>query len=321
MRSDQFFIPAGSFEPVYLTVYRSGELQARAEAAVAELTQCEICPQACKVDRLNGPLGICQTGRRAQVSSYFPHMGEEDPLRGQRGSGTIFFSNCNLRCVFCQNYDISQQRGGAAVEAERLAAMMIELQHLGCHNINLVTPDHVVPQILEALVLAVGRGLTLPIVYNTSAFTSMKALGWLDGVVDIYMPDFKIWDYIKTMRYMRAKGYPASAQAALKEMQRQVGVLKLDECGTARRGMLVRHLVMPENVAGTEKIMRFLSEEISPDTYVNIMGQYHPAGKVRGERFVEINRRVTVIEMQQAYAAAQDVGLWRFDQPAGHYGA
>jgi putative pyruvate formate lyase activating enzyme len=302
------------FEPAYMTLYRSGELQARAQTAVARLVHCTVCPRDCGVDRLAGKTATCKTGRYALVSSYFPHMGEEDPLRGWRGSGTIFFSMCNLRCVFCQNYDISQVRSGAETPPEQLASMMLELQHLGCHNINFVTPEHVVPQVLEALALAVKAGLRLPIVYNTSAYDALESLRWLDGVVDIYMPDFKMWDERLALRYLKASDYPAAARAALKEMHRQVGLLKLDENGLAKRGVLVRHLVMPGDVAGTAPIMRFLAEELSPDTYVNIMAQYHPAGKVRDGKYAEIGRRPAGKEMDQAYAAARAAGLWRFDE-------
>ena len=307
-------LDSGDFEAAYVALYRSGELRARAGAAVDGLKDCHVCPRDCGVDRLAGKQATCKTGRYAIVSSYFPHMGEEDPLRGWRGSGTIFFSMCNLRCVFCQNFDISQIRSGAETSPERLARMMLELQQMGCHNINFVTPEHVVPQFLEALVPAVERGLRLPIVYNTSAYDSLESLRLLDGVVDIYMPDFKIWDERLSLRYLKAKDYPAAARAALKEMHRQVGVLKMDERGLAKRGVLVRHLVMPGDVAGTASIMRFLAEELSPDTYVNIMAQYHPAGKVTGDKYPEIGRRPTGRELDKAYAAARAAGLWRFDE-------
>ena len=307
------------FEAAYMALHRSGELQQRARSAVAGLEDCTVCPRDCHVDRLADKSATCRTGRQAIVSSYFPHMGEEDPLRGRRGSGTIFFSMCNLRCVFCQNYDISQVKSGAACSAEQLAGMMLELQQLGCHNINFVTPEHVAPQVLEALVPAVERGLRLPIVYNTSAYDSMESLRLLDGVVDIYMPDFKMWDEQLSLRYLKARDYPAAARAALKEMHRQVGALEIDEKGLARRGVLVRHLVMPGDVAGTESIMRFLAEELSVDTYVNIMAQYHPAGevtaaKVAGAKYGEIDRRPSRREIDQAYTAARAAGLWRFDE-------
>jgi putative pyruvate formate lyase activating enzyme len=248
------------------------------------------------------------------VSSYFPHLGEENCLRGWRGSGTIFFSWCNLRCQFCQNYEISQIGEGEATRPEGLAGMMLELQAAGCHNINFVTPEHVVPQILEALVLAVEGGLRLPIVYNTSAYDSMDSLRLMEGVVDIYMPDFKIWDSRMALKYLLARDYPETARRAIKEMHRQVGALKMDEHGLAKRGVLVRHLVMPGVVAGTREIMTFLAQEISLHTYVNVMAQYRPAGKVSDEKFVEINRRITRKEYADAIAAAHEAGLYRFDE-------
>ena len=256
----------------------------------------------------------CKTGRYARVSSHFPHFGEEECLRGRNGSGTIFFSMCNLRCVFCQNYDISQAGEGEETEPERLAEMMLELQGMGCHNINFVTPEHVVPQILEALPLAVEGGLRLPLVYNTSAYDSMDSLGLLDGIVDIYMPDFKFWDERLSLRYLLAKDYAAVAGRAIREMHRQVGPLKFDERGLARRGVLVRHLVMPGEIAGTREIMSFLAREVSSDTYVNIMQQYYPAGRVNSEKFEEIDRGLDGSEFKTAMDQAQEAGLWRFDE-------
>jgi putative pyruvate formate lyase activating enzyme len=241
-------------------------------------------------------------------------MGEEDPLRGWRGSGTIFFTQCNLRCVFCQNYDISHQVTGTEVGPARLAELMLFLQEQGVHNINFVTPSHVVPQILEALPLAIEAGLRLPLVYNTSGFDTVETLKLLDGIVDIYMPDFKIWDSKVALRYMATKDYPSVAKRALKEMHRQVGVLKVDENGLALRGVLVRHLVMPENLSGTAEIMNFLAQELSTDTYINIMAQYHPAGKVNATDYPEINRRITHEEFRKAYEVAEEAGLWRFDE-------
>ncbi len=315
MKSEEnFLIPSESFEPAYLTLYHSGELQRRVQTAVAGLADCRACPRDCGVNRLEDKTAVCKTGRYAIVSSYFPHFGEEDPLRGWNGSGTIFFSMCNLRCVFCQNFDISQVKSGFETPPERLAQMMLELQHLGCHNINFVTPEHVVPQVLEGLLVAVEHGLQLPIVYNTSAYDALESLRLLDGVVDIYMPDFKMWDERLSLRYLKAKDYPQAARQAFKEMHRQVGVLKMDENGLAKRGVLVRHLVMPDDIAGTEEIMRFLAEELSPDTYVNIMDQYRPAGKVNRGKYEEINRRTTSREVQQAQKAAEKARLWRFDQ-------
>jgi putative pyruvate formate lyase activating enzyme len=297
-----------------MDLYRSGELQRRAHEAVASLVDCRVCPRDCGVNRLAGKTAVCKSGRYAIVSSYFPHFGEEDPLRGQNGSGTIFFSMCNLRCVFCQNYDISQLKSGVEANPELLAQMMLELQGMGCHNINFVTPEHVVPQVLEALPLAIELGLRLPIVYNTSAYDSMDSLRLMDGVVDIYMPDFKFWDPRLSLRYLKARDYPEAARNALIEMHRQVGVLKMDENGLAKRGVLVRHLVMPGEIAGTAKIMRFLAEELSPDTYVNIMDQYRPEAKVSAKKYEEINRRISSLELQQANNAAKAARLWRIDE-------
>ncbi len=310
---ERYLIPSSTFEPAYLTLHRTGELRRRAEEAVASLSACRVCPRVCAVNRLEDERGICRTGRYARVSSYFPHHGEEDCLRGWNGSGTIFFSWCNLRCVFCQNSDLSHQGEGVEVSPERLAHMMLHLQSLGCHNINLVTPEHVVPQVLEALVLAVEGGLRLPIVYNTSAYDSMESLRLLDGIVDIYMPDFKIWDPEHAHRYLKARDYPEVARQVIREMHRQVGVLKFDEHGIAKRGVLVRHLVMPGEIAGTEQILRFLAEEVAPDTYVNVMAQYHPAGLVSPERYPEICRRITRQEYWRAVRLAQELGL-RLDE-------
>ena len=247
------------------------------------------------------------------ISSVFPHLGEEDCLRGWRGSGTIFFSQCGLRCVFCQNYDISQTTSGKEASAQALADFMLHLQQAGCHNINFVTPDHVVPQILEALLLAAEQGLRLPLVYNTSGYTSLKALKWLDGIIDIYMPDFKMSAREDAKLYLKAKDYPEVAVAAIREMYRQVGDLNMDEDGLAKRGVLVRHLVMPNDTAGSAEVMRQLAQ-ISPDMFVNIMAQYRPAGETREPKYAAINRPVTSAEVQQGYQAAREAGLWRFDK-------
>ncbi len=307
--TSQFTIRSREFEPAYLALHRSGELRRRAEAALERLSHCLVCPRNCGVDRMAGKMAACHTGRYAKVGSHFAHFGEEDCLRGWKGSGTIFFSMCNLRCVFCQNYDISQAGMGEEARPERLAAMMIELQARGCHNINFVTPEHVVPQILEALPMAAERGLRLPIVYNTSAYDSLDSLHLMDGVVDIYMPDFKFWDSELSLRYLKARDYPEAARRVIKEMHRQVGELKFDENGLAKRGVLVRHLVMPGDIAGTEAIMRFLAGEVSPHTYVNVMEQYYPAGRVNATQFVEINRRLTGGEFESAMQWARAAGL------------
>jgi putative pyruvate formate lyase activating enzyme len=250
----------------------------------------------------------------AQVSSYFPHQGEEDPLRGWQGSGTIFFNQCNLRCVFCQNYDISQQARGKPTPPARLAEMMLELQTAGCHNINFVTPTHVVPQILEALVIAVEGGLRLPLVYNSSGYDSLETLRLLDGVADIYMPDFKIWEPALADEYLTAEDYPDIARQALGEMHRQVGALKLDERGLAKCGVLLRHLVLPDEVSGTPQVMAFTAQQVSTDTYVNLMAQYRPAGKVDSTHYARLNRRLTALEYRDAFQAAQEMGIWRFDE-------
>ncbi len=302
------------FEPAYMELFRSGELFRRSRAGLRHLRSCRVCPRDCDVNRLENEMAVCKSGRYAVVGSYFPHFGEEDCLRGWQGSGTIFFSMCNLKCVFCQNFDISQDGEGTEAGPEALAQMMLELQAKGCHNINFVTPEHVVPQILEALPLAVQMGLRLPLVYNTGAYDSMESLKLMDGIVDIYMPDFKYWNSEQSQTYLKAKDYPEAARNVIREMHRQVGELKFDKNGLARRGVLVRYLVMPENTDNTRSIFKFLREELSPDTYINIMDQYRPAGKVTDSRYSEINRRTTSDEMAEAYEIAREEGLYRFDQ-------
>jgi putative pyruvate formate lyase activating enzyme len=307
------------FEPAYLALHRAGQLSARVGAALRELEDCCACPRNCHVNRLLGETRVCHTGRHARVASAFHHFGEEDCLRGWNGSGTIFFALCNLRCVFCQNSDISQQPEGKELDATQLVDLMLRLQGEGCHNINFVTPEHVAPQVIEAIAAAIPRGLTIPIVYNTSAYDAMASLRLLDGLVDIYMPDFKFWHSESARRYAKAKDYPAVARAAIAEMHRQVGPLTFGPDGLARRGVLVRHLVMPGQTDEVAAICRFLADEISPDTYINLMGQYSPQyevgapGKDGLPRYADINRRPTDFEMQAAYAAARAAGLWRFD--------
>ena len=315
--SDPFRMSDKDFQPAYLGLHRTGGLQIRVERAASQLAECRICPRNCGADRLNAEHGTCKTGYLALVSSAFPHLGEEDCLRGWRGSGTIFFASCNLRCVFCQNFDISQTNAGTAVTPEQLAALMLELQGLQCHNINFVTPSHVVPQILQAMVIAVENGLRLPLVYNTSAYDALATLRLLDGVVDIYMPDFKFWNEEPAQRYLQAKDYPDVARQALREMHRQVGDLKTDENGIAKRGVLVRHLVMPDLPEETQASMKFLAEEISSDTYVNIMPQYHPAGKVSSKKYIELNRRTSRAEFAEGIRLAKQAGLWRLDERRG----
>jgi putative pyruvate formate lyase activating enzyme len=300
------------WSPPYLALHASGELAERARRALALLEgRCLVCPRLCKVDRLADGAGLCRVGRRAVVASHFPHFGEENCLRGRRGSGTIFFSGCNLRCVFCQNHDISWQLHGERVTPDGLAGMMLELQAIGCHNINWVTPEHVVPQILEALPLAVDGGLTLPLVYNTSAYDSPDSLALMDGIVDVYMPDFKLWSSELARRYLAKRDYPEIARDSLREMHRQVGDLVLDEHGMARRGLIVRHLVMPGLLSETEAILRFIADELGADTYVNVMAQYYPAGRT-GE-FPEIDRHLHRAEFARALELADDLGLRRLD--------
>lgn len=308
------------FEPVYMALHRRGQLSARVHAALAELAECRACPRDCGIDRLRDETKVCHTGRRAIVASAFPHFGEEDCLRGYRGSGTIFFSLCNLRCVFCQNWDISQKRAGRECDADELADIMLGLQERGCHNINFVTPEHVVPQVVEAIAAAVPRGLRLPVVYNTSAYDALPSLRLLDGLVDIYMPDFKFWSRDSAKRLAKAKDYPDHARAAIREMHRQVGPLRFDRDGLAVRGVLVRHLVMPGQSDEARAIFEWLASELSSDTYVNVMGQYSPQYQV-GEiarngqpKYASIGRRPRVRELDVAVSHARAAGLWRLDQ-------
>ncbi|MGA2237159.1 MAG: radical SAM protein [Terriglobales bacterium] len=306
-----------NFQPAYLELWQSGELARRVQLGLEKLADCVLCPRNCHVNRIENKTKVCRTGRYAIVSSYFAHFGEEQCLRGNRGSGTIFFSWCNLRCVFCQNYEISWLGGGRPAEPEELARMMLRLQEQGCHNINLVTPEHVVPQILEALLLAVERGLRLPLVYNTSAYDSLDSLALMDGIVDIYMPDFKFWDAESGRRYAKAPDYPEAARRAIKEMHRQVGTLVTDEQGVALRGVLLRHLIMPCGVAGTPEIMNWISRELGPESYVSLMVQYHPACRVTEKQYPEINRCISPSELEHAVDAFRSAGLSRFDhEPA-----
>jgi putative pyruvate formate lyase activating enzyme len=296
--------------PPYLEL-APAELERRAREAHELLGErCVVCPRGCKVDRRSDVKGLCAIGRHAVVASYFPHFGEENCLRGSRGSGTIFFSGCNLRCVFCQNHDISWEVRGARVSPARLAEMMLELEAIGCHNINWVTPEHVVPQILEALSLAVAGGLRLPIVYNTSSYDSLDSLRLLDGVVDVYMPDFKLWTREAARRYLKRPEYAEVARETVKEMHRQVGDLVLDERGLARRGLIFRHLVMPGLLDETEAILRFVADELGTNCYVNLMGQYYVSGKVgRDGEYTEIARGIHREEYERALALANDLGL------------
>lgn len=303
---------ADRVEPAYLQLLQSGELQRRVAEGYTHLEACNICARECGVNRRQSAQGAaCRTGERAVVSSAGPHFGEEDPLVGSGGSGTIFFSWCNLHCQFCQNAEISQLGYGHEVEPEELATMMLHLQSQGCHNINFVSPSHVVPQILAGLLIAAQAGLRLPLVYNTGGYDSVRTLALLDGVVDIYMPDIKYADPRVARRYSKISNYPAVNQAAVKEMHRQVGELTLDGRGVARRGLLVRHLVLPEGLAGTIEVVRFLRDEISPNTYINVMAQYRPC--YRAHELPPLDRPITDQEYATALHLAKDAGL-RLDQ-------
>lgn len=285
------------------------ELDRRAAMTAERLRECNLCPHRCGVNRLMREKGRCRAGPEAIVADYGPHFGEEKVLVGRHGSGTIFFAYCNLACVFCQNCEISWGGQGYPVTAEELAAMMLALQERRCHNVNLVTPTHFVPQILAALALAVRKGLTIPLVYNCGGYEALETLALLDGVVDIYMPDFKYTSADPALRYSGAPGYPEYAKAALKEMHRQVGDLVVGEDGVAVRGLIIRHLVLPENLAGTREAMEFIARELSPDTFVNIMDQYYPAH--RAWKYPPLHRRLTPEEYAQALAAARKAGLRR----------
>jgi len=301
--------------PAYLTLLETGELQRRVEEAYAHLAACDLCAWGCRVDRLAGKLGVCKTGPQARLASYGPHHGEEGPLRGWRGSGTIFFARCNLRCQYCQNYDISQRDAGELVKPQELATVMLELQSFGCHNINLVSPSHVVAPILAAVLIAAKAGLRLPLVYNTGGYDSPAALALLDGVVDIYMPDMKYASEQIARHYSKIPRYPQVNQAAVLEMHRQVGDLEIGSDGLARRGLLVRHLVLPNGLAGTAQIVRFLAEQVSPHTYLNLMDQYRPCWNVRQfpQQFPRLNRPLRSEEYAEAVRLAHQAGLHRLD--------
>lgn len=300
-------------KPVYLKTFKIGLLQKKIEQAYQVIDNCRLCPRVCGVDRNSEQTGICKTGRKAVVASYQAHFGEEAPLVGEKGSGTIFFSHCNLLCNFCQNYDISHQGCGTLVSTEQLAAMMLQLQNAGCHNINFVTPSHVVPQILGALGIAIQNGLSIPLVYNTSGYDRLETLKLLDGVFDIYMPDFKFWDPAVAEKLCDAPDYPAVARQAVLEMYRQCGDLVIDSSGIARRGLLIRHLVLPQNLSGTREIMHFISHSVSLNSYVNIMAQYHPCG--RASEIPELAARLSPQEFEKALQTARDEGLSRLDRP------
>jgi putative pyruvate formate lyase activating enzyme len=292
-----------------------GSLERRAGEALRLLERCALCPRACGAARLAGEPGTCGVGRRVRVSAAFPHLGEERCLSGVRGSGTVFFEGCPLGCVFCQNHDVSRGTSGEELDARALAELFVDLQRRGCHNLNLVTPTHVVPQVLEALALAVEAGFALPLVYNSGGYDALATLRLLDGLVDVYMPDLKVWSPDAAARLLGARDYPGMARAALREMHRQVGDLALDRRGLAVRGLLVRHLVLPGHLEESSAILAWIAEELSPATWVHVMDQYHPAGDVRarGARWPELRRRLSAREGALAIDMAWRAGLQRLD--------
>lgn len=302
--------------PRYLEAHKSGNLGKVIEKTLSLLERCVICPRRCKVNRLKGELGFCQTGLKPKVCSFMPHRGEEPPISGTRGSGTIFFSNCNMACVYCQNYEFSQLGQGREVDLETLADFMLQLQNMGCHNINLVTPTHVMPQILKSLYLAVEAGLKLPIVYNTGGFELPEIIKLLDGIIDIYLADMRYADAENALKYSSAVDYPQFNQEAVKEMHRQVGRLELDAEGIIKKGLIIRHLVLPNRLSGTEGLMRFISQELSKDTYISLMSQYAPYFKA--QQFKELNRRIIHAEYEEAVDLMHKYGLYKgWTQDAG----
>lgn len=301
-----------SFQPAYIESYNNGSLAEKKKTAYEILSSCTLCPRKCGVDRFSGEKGVCETAEKAYVSSYNPHFGEEAPLVGSKGSGTIFFTHCNLLCIFCQNYDISHEGRGEEITDEHLADIMLFLQKAGCHNINFVTPSHVVPQIISAVEIATKAGLSVPLVYNTGGYDRVETLKLLEGVFDIYMPDFKFWDPEVAADACDAGDYPDVARKALVEMHRQVGDLVVDKSGIARRGLLVRHLVLPRGLAGTREIMRFIARKISLNTYVNIMPQYRPCG--RAAAIDALSHYLSKDDFETAVLAAKEEGVERLDK-------
>lgn len=299
------------YESVYIKTHREGRLREKIEQARRIIADCTMCPRMCHVDRLSGETGFCKTGEKAVVSSYNPHYGEESPLVGKHGSGTIFFTYCNMLCIFCQNYDISHEGYGRETADADIARIMLHLQRSGCHNINFVTPSHVIYPILSALEIAVEEGLKVPLVYNTGGYDTVETLKLLDGVVDIYMPDVKFFDADFSEKVCGANDYPDIVRNALKEMHRQTGDLEIDDKGIARRGLLVRHLVLPQDRADTRDVMRFIAREISKDTYVNIMPQYRPCG--RAGEIKDLASSPSASDFNAAFEAAKEEGIWRFD--------
>lgn len=306
-------VSASDFAPAYLRIHRNGELGRRGDILWSMMEKCRLCPRECGVNRLRGQRGFCQApGVGPMVSSFSPHFGEERPLVGRGGSGTIFLTHCGLRCVFCQNWEISHSGRGSRKSLENLAGMMLALQKRGCHNINFVTPTHYSAAIVKALDIAAGEGLRLPVVWNTCGWESPEIMRLLDGIVDIYLPDFKFWDGAMAARFMAgADSYPSLTRNALLEMNRQVGVAMPGSDGVVSRGLMIRHLVMPGNTGGSDKIMEWIGANLPKDTYVNIMAQYNPQHKAFD--FPEISRRITRDEYQAVVKAARRAGLSNLD--------
>ena len=298
-----------TFVPSYISLFEKGELNHRIRLLEGFLKECRLCPRECRVNRLDGKVGVCKAGSELRVSNVFPHFGEESPLVGTHGSGTIFLTHCNLRCIFCQNYDISHLGSGEQMTSSDLTRIMLRLQEMGCHNINFVTPTHYAPQIVASLPGAIEKGLCLPIVYNCSGYESIEVIRLLEGIIDIYMPDAKYLDEKYSKRFSNAPDYPEVIKKVLKEMHRQVGDLTLNSKGIAERGLLIRHLVMPGGVASSEAMLKFIAEEISVHSYVNIMEQYRP--EYRAHEYPEINRRITHKEYLETIQWAKHYRLYR----------
>lgn len=294
--------------PLFIEAYKSSKLQSAADKMLSMLSSCKICPRKCGVNRLSGQVGFCKTSLKPKVYSYFPHHGEEPPISGTRGSGTIFFSGCNMSCCYCQNYKFSQETEGREVNLEELAEFMLSLQKQNCHNINLVSPTHIIPQILKALVIAAQKGLNIPLVYNTSGYESAETIRMLDGIIDIYLVDMRYADSRMADKYSQAPDYPRYNMASVKEMHRQAGIAKFDKQDIMQRGTIIRHLVLPDNISGTQKIMQFIAKEVSEETYISLMSQYHPYYKA--ELSPEINRRISYSEYEEAKKLMKKYGLY-----------
>lgn len=293
--------------PSYLKLYNSGELEKRIEDAYRILESCHLCPRKCGINRLKNELGACRTGKNAIVSSYFLHHGEEPPISGTNGSGTIFFTYCCLNCVYCQNYKLSQEGEGREAKNEEIASFMLKLQHQGAHNINLVAPTHIIPQILKSLFIAIKKGFKTPLVYNTGGYELLSSLELLDGVIDIYLPDMRYADNQFGQKYSNAKDYPAHNQAAIKEMQRQVGDAQINSSGIIEKGLIIRHLVLPNSISGTEAILSFIKNEVSTQAHISLMSQYFPCYKTG--KYPELNRKISHEEYQKAIDAMTELGL------------